>query len=290
MQTTTLTAKERIEKALSFLDAHPECIPTLAEISDIAHCSPYHFHRLFKAYTGSTVQSFIAAQRLHRAAFQLAFRPQLSVLDIALSNGYQSPEGFSRAFRKRYQVSAKAYRSDRIKIRQLLNHPPKTQERAMTSNFASVECVYFSSLKIYEWRHRGLPTHISDSVLAFIAWRKTQGLSPSRSRTFNIFYGDPNIVDNNTYSLGLAVERIRSVSTPPEVKQTEIPGQYCARLRYIGPDSGLDAQIRHLYQDWLPTSQKKTGTFPLFIERVAFYPEVSKNQMITDIYLPLSSE
>ena len=56
----------------------------------------------------------------------------------------------------------------------------------------------------------------------------------------------------------------------------------------IGSDNGIGTAVRFLYKQWLPTSGFSVRDFPLFFERVRFFPEVNEQVMITDIYLPLA--
>ena len=43
----------------------------------------------------------------------------------------------------------------------------------------------------------------------------------------------------------------------------------------------------HLYAHWLPTSGEELRDFPLFMQRVKFFPDVPDGEAETDIYLPL---
>ena len=38
--------------------------------------------------------------RMRRASWRLAFRPEMSVNEVALATGYEGPEAFARAFRQ----------------------------------------------------------------------------------------------------------------------------------------------------------------------------------------------
>ena len=67
-----------------------------------------------------------------------------------------------------------------------------------------------------------------------------------------------------------------------------IPAGKCARVRHIGSDEQLGDIVKYLYGSWLTSQEKNLGDFPLFFERISFYPEVSEDELITDIYLPLA--
>jgi len=80
-----------------------------AAIGLVMWLSPFHLHRLFSAVAGETPKQFTLRLRLSRgAAMLLAGRE--SVLDVALSCGFQSHEAFTRAFRRQFGMTPRAYR------------------------------------------------------------------------------------------------------------------------------------------------------------------------------------
>lgn len=59
--------------------------------------SGYQFHRTFSFITGMTTNEYIRKRRLTLAAQELQ-TTDISVIDAAYKYGYESPEGFSKAF------------------------------------------------------------------------------------------------------------------------------------------------------------------------------------------------
>lgn len=70
----------------------------------------YHFHRLFTAYTGLSLQQYIRWLRLKRAAHQLIVDKDQSITNIAIEAGFESHETFSRAFKQTCGVSPSQFR------------------------------------------------------------------------------------------------------------------------------------------------------------------------------------
>ena len=66
-----------------------------------------------------------------------------------------------------------------------------------------------------------------------------------------------------------------------------IPAGRCAVLRHVGSDDRLGRSIMHLYANWLPHSGEELRDFPLFMQRLAFFPDVPDSEAVTDIHLPL---
>ena len=80
---------------------HEEATPRrLGEMADEAFSSPYHFSRLLSRATGEPPVAMRRRVMLERAAWQLA--RGTSVTDAAWAAGYESLEGFSRAFTRAF--------------------------------------------------------------------------------------------------------------------------------------------------------------------------------------------
>lgn len=71
--------------------------------------SPVHLSRLVKKHTGSSFAKFILLQRMV-AAERLLAKTDMSISEIACSIGLESPEYFSRVFKKYNGVSPSQYR------------------------------------------------------------------------------------------------------------------------------------------------------------------------------------
>lgn len=99
IQKTTPEHKERLNQVLAYIQENLDGSLSLETLSKVACFSPFHFHRLFAAYVGEPVNSYIRRVRLEMAAFKLA-QSEESVTSIALSVGYETAAAFSKAFKQ----------------------------------------------------------------------------------------------------------------------------------------------------------------------------------------------
>lgn len=74
------------------------------DIAKVACSSRYHFQRVFYALTGFTVTKYIKNRRLTLAAEELSIT-QKRVTDIALKYCYESPEAFTKAFKRLHGIA-----------------------------------------------------------------------------------------------------------------------------------------------------------------------------------------
>lgn len=79
-------------------------------LSRTANFSKFHFHRQFAAYVGVPVARYIQRLRLRRAAHRLAASETRTIIDAAFDAGFDSPEAFSRAFRRSFGMAPSVFR------------------------------------------------------------------------------------------------------------------------------------------------------------------------------------
>jgi AraC family transcriptional regulator, regulatory protein of adaptative response / methylated-DNA-[protein]-cysteine methyltransferase len=73
---------ERIEKAIVYIKNNYKSQPTLMEIADQVHLSPYHFQRLFTKWAGMSPKKFVQFLNLEYAK-SLLERNNLSLLELS---------------------------------------------------------------------------------------------------------------------------------------------------------------------------------------------------------------
>lgn len=102
---------KRINLALKYIDAHLDAKLTLNTIAEVSYYSPYHFHRIFKAIIGETLNDYIIRQRVEKAAIQLITKKDITVAELAERYGFNSHAVFTRTFKKYYNVSPTEFKT-----------------------------------------------------------------------------------------------------------------------------------------------------------------------------------
>jgi AraC family transcriptional regulator len=87
----------------------PTVASSLRDLAHAAHRSPWNLHRHFRRVVGEPPGSYGRRVRLDRAAARL-LTSDVSVTELSIETGFDSPDGFARAFRRRFDVSPSAYR------------------------------------------------------------------------------------------------------------------------------------------------------------------------------------
>lgn len=105
----TRSERLRLHRARQQLAGLDDTTPALAGVAAQAGMSPYHFIRRFAAVFGDTPHQFRIRVRLERARVLLALG-EGSVTEVGLAVGFDSPAGFSTAFRRRFGEPPSAFR------------------------------------------------------------------------------------------------------------------------------------------------------------------------------------
>ena len=281
----------RMRRVLDHIDRHPDADLGLDALSAVAAFSKHHFHRQFGALFGVSVHRYVQLVRMKRASYQLAFRTDEAITDIALDAGYDAPEAFARAFRQRFGQAPSAFRKspDWDPWHAALGPLTEARTRHMQTNFTlqDVQIVDFPATPVAVMEHHGDPARIGDTIQRFIAWRKRMELRPGSNATYNIFHSNPQVTAPEDFRLDLCVATDRVFPAGQGVEPGLIPAGRCAMLRVTGWNDDLEPAAFFLYRDWLPASGEEPRDFPLFCRRVTFFPDVPEHEAVAELYLPL---
>lgn len=83
---------------------------TIEDVAKNAGFSVDYFNRIFRLHTGFNVMEYVRFRKLNRAARMLRNSPDKDIINVALDSGYDSHEGFTRAFKEQYGKTPSEYR------------------------------------------------------------------------------------------------------------------------------------------------------------------------------------
>lgn len=98
-----------IDQALAFINANFDYDLSVDVLLGFCNVSRSHFHYLFKKSTGKTLTAYITEKRIERAV-RLLKDSDLSIAEVAYSNGFSSQSYFSKVFKRLVGMSPREYR------------------------------------------------------------------------------------------------------------------------------------------------------------------------------------
>lgn len=255
---------ERVNRAIDHIVRNLAQPLRLEEVSHAAGFSPFHFHRIFKALVGETLNDFVKRTRLERALRAMSHAPSRSLTDVALDCGFSSSSDFSRSFKKHFGAAPSRFDLDAFRAARR-----EEFERFMASQ---PEGHRFASLPAgenpdgFQAAIRDLPARTVAYIRVLdpyregvahaacerlLAWALERGLADGQ--WLGYMWDEPEIVAlaDCRYDVGLVVDEVEPAG---EIGRFEFPPMRVAEVRISG---GLELEARAidwLYRTWLPRS------------------------------------
>ena len=99
---------EAVQRMQDYIAAHLDTNITMADLANKAKYSPWYSYRLFVNLLHMTPAVYIRRLRLSKSALRLRDE-KVKILDIALDTGFESAEGYQRAFYKEFGCNPYEY-------------------------------------------------------------------------------------------------------------------------------------------------------------------------------------
>jgi AraC family transcriptional regulator len=100
-----------ITNVVDFVEVNIHQALPLDEIAREFGFSAFHFNRIFRTVSGRTLKQYILGRKLSLAMEKLEAGKE-TVIDVAFDFGFNSPEVFSRAFKKQFGISPDGFRKN----------------------------------------------------------------------------------------------------------------------------------------------------------------------------------
>jgi AraC family transcriptional regulator len=234
----------------------------LKELAKVACFSEFHFHRIFGAVSGETLNNFTIRLRLEKAARLLRYSVK-SLTEIALDCGFSSPATFSRAFRSGYDTSPSQFRkSGEIKKRKICKELYWAQEYLLPMSAAEKQAAFPVSLIDIPERQvayvRVTNAFEMDRVLSalkrLIEWAKSQDIF-SQGTLFGMSVDDPHVTPKRFYRYEVCLASSSPFECPEGISKMNMPAMRYAATRVSGDIRTVTTATDHLFRGWLINSE-----------------------------------
>jgi len=244
------TQIEVIYRAIEFIESHLQSQITVAQIADYSGYSLFYFIRTFNKVTHQTPYDYLITRRLSEAMREL-LETDRRITDIAMDFCFDTPESFSRAFKRLFGVLPSLCRKGKLP-ESVLPVPPKTLQDLQFINRRDfippeiIECeerevcglsAEFDVDDLEDYQHQ--EERLQKQVVAYLKGRK------ERFITVRSYSG--NRWRHGYVYRGFEMEKEEKI-IPPLTLQRIPSGQY-AEIRCR--DSDRQAALRYLLYTWL---------------------------------------
>ncbi len=265
---------ERVNRAIDHIVRNLAQPLRLDEVSEAACFSPFHFHRVFKALLGETLNQFVKRQRLERALYLMSHAPKRSLTDVALDCGFSSSSNFSRSFKQRYGAAPSVFDLDtfrnsrrgefeRVLSSQEGGHrfttlPAGQNPDGFAVQLRDLPARTVAYIRVLDPYREGVAQAACERLLA---WAIERGLADGQ--WLGYMWEEPEIValKDCRYDVALVVDDVEPAG---EIGRFEFPPMRVAEVVVSG---GIELEARAidwLYRTWLPGSGFVPDDLPAF--------------------------
>lgn len=270
---------ELIIKVQEYINCHLFDNLDSDRLSQVAGISKFHFRRLFKAVCGDSLGNYIFRLRLEFIAFKL-ISTDISVSELLGQINYQNKHTLSRAFKSYFNCSIPEFRKKHSN-----GCPEGKNPIRVELSIEKVPKMRIAYLKL----ERTNNISYSFSVL----WKQVLQFSENyellskgyKYVSLTLDYPLITLEEHSRFMIGVTLPQ--SFEVPKGFGIYEIPSGEFAIFRFKGLYHELNRAYRHIYLDWLPTSDytlREPFTFETYINTPEKTPA---SELITDIYIPV---
>ena len=275
----------RVNKAIEFIVTHLELSISLDDIAKASHFSPYHFHRIFHALVGETVNDFVSRKKMEKAVCTLIAKPELTVTEIAELGGFSSSANFAKAFKLYFGVSPSQLRNPKEKNNSKIGKIYSKYGKAfkvqdLYSQFVT-DVVIFDSDKLEELMMNVNVQQIEEKQVAYLtapkgyeleaifstwdkisSWAESKGIEAHEKKRFAICHDNPMITPTDKCRYDACVEVTSDIDVIAPYTKSIIPAGNYAVAYFKGDGDKVSNLYMELYSNWLPSSGFEPDNYP----------------------------
>lgn len=274
--------QERINLTVEYINNHLGEEIDLNTLAEIAGFSPFHFHRIMRAFLGEPIGAFIMRMRVETAAKLLRYT-DIPVQEIAWRVGYEVPSSLSKIFKQFYQVSPNEYRNNKnhIIMKPVLPKPELKLKAPRIAELETKKAIYIRLTGNY------MDNDYGGTWTRLWAYVKEQKLFSAGIEHICIYHDDPQVTESDRLRTDICLVLKNPAVPKGEIGIKEINGGKYAVFLYQGSYSYLNAVYDRIYSQWLPTSGYKLGTSDCFEKYLNHPDRTAPEKLKTEIYIPI---
>ena len=218
----------KTNQILDYISANLHSPLKLDYLASLMNLSQRQLLRIIRKELNESLYAYIARERLQRAVMYMQTE-SISLIELAERVGYSNAQAFSKAFKKQFGISPKAY-NDKLKSKLIsfTSHldPAQTVLTAELCDIEGIELIYIRIIGQY-----GEEESYSRSWNKLTLFLKEKKLLSQTTRYFGISFDDPNVTAQNKCRFYACASIDKEIAPIGEFGRIKIPqGKYA---RYI---------------------------------------------------------
>lgn len=278
---TTEEYQRKINIIVEYINNHLSETIDLDILAEMSGFSPWHFHRIVKAFLGENIGAFIIRMRVETAARLLRYS-DMPVQEISWRVGYDVPSSLSKAFKQFYGISPNDYRKNKeyiimrpVEIRHDLNIETEVKEYADRQiAYVRLSGAYMSLDFCGAWQ----------KLWGFV---KEQNLYSEGIEHICIYHDDPKVTEPDKLRTYVCLILPKTAEPKGEVGVKILPAAKYVVFRYKGSYENLRAVYDAIYLHLLPEGGYKPLDAPGYEMYLNNPANTAPEELVTEIHIPI---
>lgn len=269
---------QKVNQIIDYISANLHLPLQLDVIADKINVSQRQLLRIMRSALNESLYAYVARQRVERGVLYMQTE-DMSLTKLAEMVGYDNPQSFSKAFKKQFGISPKAYR-DELQSR-LEGYVQSSGNRSRLQS----EICYFEGLELVYIRIFG---KYGEAEPYETAWNKLMKFLKDNhaltheTRFIGLSFDDPNVTNHGQCRFYACASVQKKIIPTGEFGTIQLRQGKYAVYTLMGSCSGL----QELYNNISVNFEYTTRHGMAFEEYINYSKENSKKDM-TKIYIPI---
>ena len=307
----------RLNRVIDYINNNYDEDLNLALLAQIACFSKYHFHRLFHALMGETLNDYVHRIRLEKSVHKLINETNKSITEIAYDCGFSCSQNYAKAFKAYYGIVPSTVRKElnweeiKINVKNILerrksnshsagyyfNNIHRDQYELFINNISRKQAILqmdirnLPDMRVAYIRTRGPYTwdKIRPSFIKLYKWAASKGLINENSIMMDVIRKNPAITPADKLIHDACITVSDSVKEDKWINVQTLPGGKIAVCPTKTKIDHVDEAWGKIILNWLVFSDYQPDDRPLYqIHRNDFMAPDLKNHLL-DLYFPIKS-
>ena len=226
------TYVQSINTVIDYIEKNIQKKLSLEQLAGIAGFSKYHFHRIFSAYMGETLNSFVMRLRAEKVAKIICCYPHKSFTEIAYECGFSDSSAFTKAFKRRFNLTPNEWvKQSDVPIFNS-SRASDLLDFSVKDIFVSASLEYLPSFTLaytrYIGRYAGDAKLFTSLFTKLHVWCEKHSIDMSKSKLFCLYHDSIDLTDEDKLRVSAGVEIKDDVATDEHIGKLKI-----ARDKYL---------------------------------------------------------
>lgn len=270
--------QQKVNQVIDYISANLHLPLQLDVIADKINVSQRQLLRIMRSALNESLYTYVARQRIERAVLYMQTE-EMSLTTLSSMEGYDNPQSFSKAFKKQFGISPKAY------INELQSRLEGYVQSSGNRSSLQAEICYFEGLELVYIRIFGKygvtePYEIAwNKLMLFL--KDNQALT-LETRFIGLSFDDPNVTNYNQCRFYACASVKKKIVPTGEFGTIRLQQGKYAVYTLKGSCSGLQELYNNISVNFEHTIRHGMA----FEEYISYRTENSKEN-ITKIYMPI---